>query len=121
MVRSEATDVDEYLALAAPDRVEVLTALRRLCRTELTGYREKMAYGMPAYTRDGVVEIAFAAQKRHLAIYLMRPDVREAFAARLAGHDVGKGCLRFRTPRDVDLDLVGDLLRATAATHGTAC
>ncbi len=48
----------------------------------------------------------------------MRTDVRSAFADRLAGHDMGKGCLRFRTPERVDFELIRDLLRATAAERG---
>ncbi|WP_206045704.1 hypothetical protein [Nocardia mangyaensis] len=41
------------------------------------------------------------------------PEVRDAFADRLASHDMGKGCLRFRT--GADFDLVRDLLRANAS------
>lgn len=48
-------------------------------------------------------------------------DVRDAFTDRLASHDMGRHCLRFRDPRRIDFTLVRDLLRATAATRGTAC
>ncbi|WP_328372421.1 DUF1801 domain-containing protein [Streptomyces sp. NBC_00445] len=98
-----------------------MTALRRLCRAELKGFDEVMAYGMPAYQRDGAAEIAFASQKQYISFYLMRTDVREAFEERLADQDMGKGCLRFRKPEAVDLDLVRDLLRATAARPGEVC
>lgn len=76
---------------------------------------------MPVYERDGTGEVAFASQKQHISVYLLRTDVREAFADRLAGHDMGKGCLRFRTPEKIDFTLVRDLLRATAAAPGPAC
>ncbi|WP_103512288.1 iron chaperone [Streptomyces sp. SM13] len=123
MVRSSAENVDQYLAEAPEARREALTALRALCREELTGFREVMAYGMPAYEREGpgTGEIAFADQKQYLSFYLLRTDVRDAFADRQAPHDMGKGCLRFRNPKEVDFTLVRDLLRATAATSGTAC
>ena len=121
MVQSNATDVDAYLAEVSDDRKVVLTRLRELCRAELTGFTEVMAYGMPAYERDGVAEIAIASQKQYISFYLMRSDVRDAFAERLAGQDVGKGCLRFRKPERVDLELVRDLLRATAAAPGQVC
>ncbi|WP_328440902.1 DUF1801 domain-containing protein [Streptomyces sp. NBC_00457] len=121
MVQSKATDVDGYLAEADEDRRQALTALRRLCRAELKGFDEVMAYGMPAYQRDGAAEIAFASQKQYISFYLMRTDVREAFEERLADQDMGKGCLRFRKPEAVDLDLVRDLLRATAARPGEVC
>ncbi|MGW0735223.1 iron chaperone [Streptomyces sp. NPDC002851] len=124
MVQSKAQDVDGYLAGLPQERRDVLARLRELCRAELTGFDEIMAYGMPAYARDGVVEIAFASQKQYVSFYLMRSDVRKAFAERLAGQDMGKGCLRFRKPENIDdlaIDLVRDLLRATAAAPGTIC
>ncbi|MGA4985372.1 DUF1801 domain-containing protein [Streptomyces cellulosae] len=71
-----------------------------------------------AYQRDGVAEIAFASQKQYLSFHLLRGDVRDALAGRLAGQDMGKSCLRFRKSGSVDLDLVRDLLRATAAAPG---
>lgn len=113
-MRSEATDVDAYLAELPEDRRPALTRLRDLCRAELPGHHEVMAYGMPVYTREDAPEIAFASQKQYIAFYLMRGDVREAFEDRLASQDMGKGCLRFRKPEKVDYDLVRDLLRATA-------
>lgn len=121
MVQSQAEDVDGYLAEVPEERKEALTRLRDLCRSELRGFTEAMAYGMPAYERDGIGEIAFASQKRYISFYLLRTDVREAFADRLAGHDMGKGCLRFRRPEKIDFALLRDLLRATAAGRGTAC
>ncbi|MGH8791525.1 MAG: iron chaperone [Stackebrandtia sp.] len=121
MAQSKAKDVDGYLAEASPERRAALAGLRQACLTELKGFKEVMAYGMPAYERDGAGEIAFANQKQYISFYLMRSDVREAFAERLAGHDMGKGCLRFRKPEDVDLDLVRDLLRAVAAEPGKIC
>ncbi|GAA3089911.1 iron chaperone [Streptomyces rectiviolaceus] len=121
MVRSEAKDVAGYLAEAPEGRRDALARLRDLCRSELKGFDEVMAYGMPAYERDGTAEIAFAGQKQYISFYLMRGDVREAFEDRLAGQDMGKGCLRFRKPENIDFDLVRDLLRATAARPGTVC
>ncbi|MEV7991050.1 DUF1801 domain-containing protein [Streptomyces sp. NPDC086077] len=121
MVQSKAEDVDTYLAEVPEERREAVSRLRALCRGELAGFREVMAYGMPAYERDGTAEIAFASQKQYVSLYLMRGDVREAFEERLAGHDMGKGCLRFRKPELIDFDLVRDLLKATAAGPGQVC
>ncbi|MGW2558252.1 iron chaperone [Streptomyces sp. NPDC001514] len=123
MPRSTAEDVGGYLAeVVEPDRLTVLVRIRELCRTELDGYEEVMAYGMPAYRRPGgEPEIAFANQKQYISFYLMRPDVREGFEGRLADQDMGRGCLRFRRTEQVDFDLVRDLLKATAAGPGEVC
>ncbi|MFD3440672.1 iron chaperone [Streptomyces sp. NPDC058685] len=121
MVQSQADDVDGYLAEVPEERREALTRLRELCRGELGGFTEAMAYGMPVYERDGKGEVAFASQKQYISVYVLREDVREAFAERLAGHDMGKGCLRFRKPEKIDFDLLRDLLKATAKGPGAAC
>lgn len=121
MVQSKAEDVDGYLAEVPEKRREALTELRRMCRAELKDCTEVMAYGMPTYERNGSAEIAFASQKQYISFYLLRSDVREAFEERLAGQDIGKGCLRFRNPDAIDFELVRDLLRATAAGPGTVC
>ncbi|MFE5668632.1 iron chaperone [Streptomyces niveus] len=121
MVQSKASDVDGYLTEVPEERRAVLDRVRQLCREELVGFDEVMAYGMPAYERDGACEIAFASQKQYISFYLMRSDVREAFGERLAGQDMGKGCLRFRKPERIDFDLLRDLLRATAAGPGPIC
>lgn len=121
MVQSKVADVDGYLAEVSADRREALTRLRELCRAELPGFTEKMSYGMPAYEREDVGAVAFASQKQYISFYVLRTDVRTAFAERLAGYDMGKSCLRFRRPDQIDFDLVRDLLRATAAGPGPVC
>lgn len=121
MVQSKASDVDGYLTEVPEERRAALNRVRQLCRAELTGFDEVMAYGMPAYERDGVAEIAFASQKQYISFYLMRSDVREAFDERLADQDMGKGCLRFRRLEGIDFDLLRDLLKATAARPGKVC
>jgi uncharacterized protein YdhG (YjbR/CyaY superfamily) len=119
MVQSKAADVDGYFAEVPVERREALGRLRELCRAELPGHTEKMAYGMPAYERpSGEGEIAFASQKQYISFYVLRTDVRKAFEERLATQDMGKGCLRFRKPEQIDFDLVRDLLRATAQDPG---
>ncbi|MFI2779978.1 hypothetical protein [Streptomyces sp. ALB3] len=47
MVRSWARDVDGYLAEVPEERRDALSGLRGLCRAELEGFDEVMAYGMP--------------------------------------------------------------------------
>ncbi|MFF5802668.1 DUF1801 domain-containing protein [Streptomyces sp. NPDC012746] len=116
--------VEEYIAAAPEARRTALTRLRELCLAELTGFEERMAYGMPAYARTGAEagEIAWANQKQYVSFYLMRTDVRDAFTQRLAAHDMGKACLRFRRVDRIDFDLVRDLLHATAtAPPGPVC
>jgi uncharacterized protein YdhG (YjbR/CyaY superfamily) len=98
IAHSDADDVDAYLALVPEGRRAVLNEMRDACRTLLAGFDESMRYGMPAYSRDGVAEIAWASQKRYISLYVMRTDVLSAHRSQLADLDVGKGCIRYAVP-----------------------
>ena len=110
-------DVDAYIAAAAPGRQDALRALRQDCWQCLPGFSEEIRHGMPAYVRDGETELAFASQKQHLALYVMRADVLERHRDELAHLDVGKGCVRFRRVDQIDHDLVRTMLTETAASR----
>jgi hypothetical protein len=78
---------------------------------------------MPAYWREGVDTggIASAAQEQYLSFYVLRTDVVAAHRDRLAGLGVGKGCIRYRRPEQVDADVVRSVLEMTATTEGSGC
>jgi uncharacterized protein YdhG (YjbR/CyaY superfamily) len=119
-MQSTATDVDAYLAEVPAERRAVLTAIRDLCRANLPGYTEGMAYGMPCYTRDGEGGFAFASQKRYIALYA-ELGALDALRSEFGGADIGKCCIRYTQPERIDLAAVARLLQATAASDGTAC
>ena len=72
--------------------------LRDLCRAELPGFTEVMAYGIPGYGAADTVNRSLV--ERRYIVYLLRTDVRDAFASGFAEQDMGKGCLRFRSSVD---------------------
>ena len=120
-MQSKAKDVDTYIAEADVGRRPALQRLRSLCREMLGGYEERMAYGMPACARGGANEIAFASQKQYIAFYVAKAEVMRAHADELAGLDHGKGCIRFRHPSRIDIELVRRLLEATVASAERPC
>ena len=120
-MRSDAIDVDSYLTQVPEGRRAVLTEIRDACRMLLAGFAEAMSYGMPTYSRDGIAELAWASQKRYISLYAMRADVLDAHRGQLAGLDVGKGCIRYRSPAAVDFTVVRSMLTTVAASHGPAC
>lgn len=120
-MHSDAADVDRYLAEVPAERLAVLTAIRTACRSLLTGFDESMQYGMPAYSRDGEAEVAWASQKQYISLYIVRKDVLDTFRDELAHLSVGKGCIRYRSPQKVDLDVVESMLTAVATTRGPIC
>jgi uncharacterized protein YdhG (YjbR/CyaY superfamily) len=120
-MRSTASDVSTYIEEQPEDWRPALNKLRALCRRELKGYTEGMAYGMPSYSRDGTAEIGFASQARYLSLYVLKQPVLDAHRAELAGLSVGKGCIRYRTPDRIAWNVVTRLLRETAASGSQVC
>jgi hypothetical protein len=79
-MKSEATTVKGYLADVPEERRPALEDLRRMCLEELVGYEEDVRYGMPSYSRDGAVEVAFASQRNYISLYVLRESVVKANA-----------------------------------------
>jgi uncharacterized protein YdhG (YjbR/CyaY superfamily) len=75
---------------------------------------------MPGYKRNGSLELSFASQKQYIAIYA-KPDVVNEFRGELGIASIGKSCIRFRKPEDIDFAVIAKLLRRTAATPACAC
>lgn len=118
-MQSTATTVDEYLETAPPQRLEALTRLRQLCLGTLEGYKESMQYGMPSYSKDGTVEIGFNSQKNYISLYVLKKEVVDTYRDQLK--DVGKGCIRYRRPEQIDFALVQKLLEETVASSAEIC
>jgi hypothetical protein len=117
--------VDACLAPLSGPGAAAARTLRQLCLAHLDGFTEGTKYGMPGYWRgpvaEGEGEIGFAAQKQYLSFYVVRTDVMAAHREWLAGSSVGKGCIRYRRPEQVNLDIVRSILELTAATSGPIC
>jgi uncharacterized protein YdhG (YjbR/CyaY superfamily) len=80
-----------------------------------------MEYGVPAYKRNGVVEVAFASQKQYISLYVLKKDVLDRHRKALAGCSMGKGCIRFPKADRIDFTIVTALLRDTAKSKSTPC
>jgi uncharacterized protein YdhG (YjbR/CyaY superfamily) len=120
-MQSTATTVDVYLDEVPAERLAAVSELRRLCCEHLPGFAEEMRHGMPSYSRDGVVEVAFASQKQNIALYILRKDVLDDHRDAFPASALGKGCIRFRNPATIDFAVVRALLERTAAATGEVC
>jgi uncharacterized protein YdhG (YjbR/CyaY superfamily) len=109
-VKSTATTVAAYLDEQPAEWQPTLRKLRAACRRELKGYTETMSYGMPSYLREGTIDVNFARQAAYLTIYIWNRVVFEAHRAELSGLNLGKACIRYRRPEEVDWNTVSRLL-----------
>jgi uncharacterized protein YdhG (YjbR/CyaY superfamily) len=105
MVQSKARSVDEYLAGLPEERRAPVERMREIARRRLKGFEEGMEYGMPCYRRSPDGMVAFASQRQHVALY-PGAAVLTALQKELTGLDVGKGCIRFARPEQIDWTLV---------------
>jgi uncharacterized protein YdhG (YjbR/CyaY superfamily) len=120
-VRSSATTVAGYIEEQPSDWKPALKRLRAACRRELRGYSESMRYGMPAYSRDGQVEVTFGKQADYLSLYILKQPVFEAHRGALAGLSLGKGCIRYRRPEQIDWIVVSSLFADTRKSASDIC
>ena len=120
-MHSTAPDVPTYLQHIPADRVACLTELRQLCLDTLIEYEEGMDYGMPCYKKHGKVEVAFASQKRYIALYIAKQAVVDDFRGELGGLSVGNGCIRYPKPDKIDFTVIAKLLKATHDSPEKAC
>jgi uncharacterized protein YdhG (YjbR/CyaY superfamily) len=133
-----AATVAAYLAALPEDRRAALEAVRQTIRQNLdAGYEEGIQYGMIGYyvprsvypagyhvdPRQPLPFAALAAQKSHMALYLMcvygdpvqDKWFRKAWAKTGKKLDMGKSCVRFKSLDDLPLEVVGELVRRVPA------
>jgi uncharacterized protein YdhG (YjbR/CyaY superfamily) len=122
-MQSSAKTIPAYLKEVPAERRAALKQLRDLCHATLTGFKESMAYGLPSYSRDGVVEVGFASQKHFIGLYILRTDVMNAHKhlLKVKGVTHGKGCIRYSKPERIDFNVVESMLRATVESEGVVC
>jgi len=133
MVKSAAKTADEYLAELPEDRRAVVEQMRDLVRKNLPkGYVESADWGMlnweipletypNTYNGRPLGYVALAAQKNGYSLYLMgayadpqeTDKLKEAFAKSGKKLDMGKSCVRFKKPEDLDLKAIGAAIQST--------
>jgi hypothetical protein len=129
-----ATTAEEYLAALDAQRRETIATVRAVVRKHLPeGYAEFVSWGMLNYavplsrfpnTGNGqpLCYAALAAQKNYCSLYLMsvqgdrsqEAKLRDGFKAAGKKLDMGKSCIRFKTPDDLPLDVVGELIASVS-------
>ena len=81
-----------------------------------------LSYGRYTYTyasgRTGEwMCIALASNKQYISFYA-GPIGLEPYAKRLPKADLGRGCIRFKRIDDIDLKVLDEVIRASAAADG---
>jgi hypothetical protein len=124
---SEATEPDTWLAALDDVRRPQLEELDARIRKVAPGLRRYVNRGFSATasTRTGASRAGAgsgcawrrASHKQYISFYA-GPIGFEPFAARLPKANLGRGCIRFKRVSDVDLQVIDEVIRASAVTNG---
>lgn len=106
--------IDDYVT-AAPEAARAhLADLVALVRAELPGAGEKLAYGMPTFTREGRAVVHVAGWAKHVSVYPF-PGEDEDLARDAAAYLSGASTLKLPLSEPLPLDLLARVVRALAA------
>lgn len=133
-MQSKAETVEKYIDELSVDRKEVIQKLREIVLENLPeGFQECMNYGMIGYVVphsiypdgyhcDTSLPLPFmniASQKNHIGFYHMgiysdenllnwfTEEYKNQVPTKL---DMGKSCIRFKNPKKIPFDLLGELV-----------
>ena len=121
-MQSQANSIEMYLEEVPQERRAALIQLHQLCKQVLVGCLPTMTYGMPGYQKPGgEVEVAFASQKNYISLYILHSEVLDQHRPELPHLSLGKGCIRFRKPDQIDFDLVEKLLEESWQSKTKTC
>jgi uncharacterized protein YdhG (YjbR/CyaY superfamily) len=108
-----SSEIDAYLEALPVERREALSVVRSLLHEVAGEGEETIWYGLPTVKYKGKVLGSFAAQKRHLSLYVIDVDVVEAHRHELKGLSVAKAAIRFKRLEQLPLDVVRQTLVET--------
>lgn len=125
---SSATNPDDYIAqIAEPRRGEIIE-LDKLIQKTVPQMKRHWAYNMIGYGsfhyksssgKEGEWPvIALASQKNYISLYICATDdtgyIAEKYKGRLPKASIGRSCVRFKHLKDVDINIIKELLHTGA-------
>jgi hypothetical protein len=124
---STAATPDEYIAQVAEPRRRDIARLHGRIHKTAPGMRAYVDRGLLVYGRyqyryasgregDWFV-LGLASNKAYISLYAPTLNL-EPYVARLPKANLGRGCIRFKRVDDIDLDVVDEIVTASAANDG---
>jgi uncharacterized protein YdhG (YjbR/CyaY superfamily) len=115
---------EEYFAALAEPRQGELRALHALIRESAPDLEPTMEFGTPGYGRyhyryasgreGDAYLLALSPRKNYISLYVLCTTdgayLAESYKERLPKASIGKSCVRFKRPSDIDLGELRELL-----------
>jgi uncharacterized protein YdhG (YjbR/CyaY superfamily) len=102
-------DIDDYVGRFPKEVRQLLTQMRRTTRRAAPKAKEKISYGIPAFTLNGNL-VYFAAFKNHIGFYPGAAAVA-AFKRELSVYKGAKGSVQFPLDQPLPLALVARIVK----------
>lgn len=98
------SNVDDYIAAAAPDARPKLTELRACIREAAPAAKEELKWGHPAYSARRIL-VLFAVHRKHIGFH-PTPSAIAAFAQQLSRYQTSTGTIQFPLDHPLPLPLI---------------
>ncbi|HAM10584.1 MAG: hypothetical protein A2X05_10330 [Bacteroidetes bacterium GWE2_41_25] len=108
LVKRFPESIEEYIIGYPPEIRERLKKIRSIIRKAAPEAEEKISYGMPAFTHNGML-IYFAAHTKHIGLYPFSSAI-VAFREELAEYKTAKGSIQFPNDKPLPLNLISQIV-----------
>lgn len=129
---TKATTIEEYIAALPAERREVIEAMHGFIRKTVPSLKPHFAFNMLGYGsyqyknhKKETIEwpvVALASQKNYISLYVCAAENGECIAEKykndLGNVSVGKSCIRFKKPEDLDLVTLKKVLKEAEKSPG---
>ena len=107
--RKTPKNFEDYAANYPMQVRQMLTKVRQTIKKAAPSAKERISYGMPAYTLDGIL-VWFAAHQSHIGFY-PRKSAIIAFKKELAPYKQAKGSVQFPFDKPLPLSLITHMVK----------
>jgi len=107
--RKTATNFDDYLQRFSKDVQHRLQKIRLTVKKAAPQAKEKISYGIPAFTLNGML-VWFAAFKNHIGFY-PRTSAIATFKKELSAYKGAKGSVQFPFDKPLPLPLIRRIVK----------
>lgn len=110
--KSEMKELDALIRKAAP-------SLKPQMLSGMLGYGK---YHYKSKSREGDwCAVLLSSRKQYISLYVCVTDgkkyLAEEYQKKLPKADIGKSCIRFKTLKDIDVEILKEMLKKAAAWH----
>ena len=102
-------DVDAYIELQSAEAYDHLMELRTIVQRCVPGVKERIAWSMPRYEKDGHA-ISFAACKKHISLYI-DTEILDIFKEQFHGFTIQKNAVYLPLDKALPIDVIENVIK----------